>query len=115
MPRLRSRPPRAFPIVLVLALFLGSGCAELAQQLADLPKLKKSDLRFKLAQSSKVYDRDGNLMTTFHETENRTIIPFARIPDHVVDAVVSIEDERFYEHDGVDLRAIARALVANAS
>jgi penicillin-binding protein 1A len=110
-----SRCPRALPIILALALFAGSGCAELARQLTDLPKLKKSDLDFRLAQSSKIYDNDGNLITSLHEVENRTIVPIHRIPEHVQNAVISIEDERFYEHQGVDVRAILRALVANAT
>ena len=85
------------------------------EQFEDLPKLTDKDLRFKLAESSRIYDGDGNLMTTLHETENRTIIPLRAMPKHLQRAVVAIEDERFYEHEGVDLRAILRALVTNAS
>ena len=64
--------------------------------------------------ASLAFDAEGNLITTLHEAENRTIIPLARIPQHVQDAVIAIEDERFYEHEGVDVRAILRALLANA-
>ena len=98
---------------LLLAL-TGSSCAALTNQLSDLPKLKKKDLRFKLAQSSRVFDADGKLLTTLHETENRTLVPLSRIPKRVRDAVIAIEDERFFEHEGVDLRAVLRALLANA-
>ncbi|HJR45122.1 MAG TPA: transglycosylase domain-containing protein [Actinomycetota bacterium] len=109
--------PRSSKKLLALTLLLalmGASCARLSEQLTDLPKLKRKDLRFKLAQSSKVYDGSGNLLTTLHETENRTIIPLSRIPQHVQDAVVAIEDERFYQHDGVDVKAVLRALLTNA-
>ena len=109
--------PRTSKILLALTLLLaltGTSCAALTDQLADLPKLKKKDLRFKLAQSSKVFDSDGGLLTTLHETENRTLVPLSRIPKRVRDAVIAIEDERFFEHEGVDLRAVLRALLTNA-
>ena len=109
--------PRTSKILVALTLLLalmGTSCAALTDQLADLPKLKKKDLRFKLAQSSKVYDSDGGLLTTLHETENRTLVPLSRIPKRVRNAVIAIEDERFFEHEGVDLRAVLRALLTNA-
>lgn len=92
-----------------------SSCASLVEQFEDLPELSRKDLRFKLAESSRIYDGDGNLITTLHETENRTIIPLRAIPKHLQRAVIAIEDERFYEHEGVDLRAILRALVTNTT
>lgn len=109
---MRSHTPRTLIAALSAFVVLASGCA----QLSDLPTLKDEDLQgIKLAQSSKIYDGNGQLLTTFHGTENRTIIPLEKIPDSVVDAVIAIEDERFWEHDGVDVRAIARALVANVT
>jgi penicillin-binding protein 1A len=105
-----ARAPRRTIIgsVLVLAL-VATGCS----QLADLPKLTNKDLRFDPPESSRMYDSSGNLITTFHGIQNRTVIPLRKIPKHVQRAVVAIEDERFYQHDGVDYRAIARAFVTN--
>ena len=110
---MQKLPRTILALTLALAL-LGPSCARLSDQLTDLPKLKRKDLRFKLAQSSKVYDSNGNLINTLHQTENRTIVPLKRIPKHVREAVIAIEDERFFEHEGLDLRAVLRALVANA-
>ena len=112
MVRLRSR--RIPLLIAALALWMSS-CASLAEQFEDLPKLSNKDLRFKLAESSRIYDGDGNLITTLHETENRTVIPLRSMPRHLRRAVIAIEDERFYEHDGVDPRAIIRAFVTNAA
>ena len=109
------QPRRRILVALTLLLALtGTSCAALGERITDLPKLKRQDLRFKLAQSSKVYDSKGELINTLHKTENRTVIPLSKIPEHVRDAVIAIEDERFYQHDGVDVRAVLRALLANA-
>ena len=52
---------------------------------------------------------------TFHAEENRKVIPLEQIPVHVRDAVIAIEDERFYRHNGVDVRAVLRAARTNAA
>ncbi len=107
----RSKPP----ILLLAAALTMSSCAALTRQLDRLPTLKSEDLAFRLAQSSKIYDTDGDVITTLHKTENRTIIPLGRVPKHTRRAVIAIEDERFYQHEGVDIRAIGRALLANVA
>ena len=67
-----------------------------------------------LAQSTKVFAADGTLLTTLVAEENRENVRVADLPDHVTDAVLAVEDSRFYDHRGVDVRAILRATRANA-
>ena len=68
------------------------------------------------AQSSRIYDRNGVLITELRGEQRRTdVTDIALIPEVVRNAVVAIEDERFYEHDGVDLKAILRAARSNVS
>ena len=55
-------------------------------------------------ESSTLYAADGTLVYTFHAEENRKVIPLEQIPVHVREAVIAIEDERFYRHNGVDPR-----------
>ena len=66
----------------------------------------------KLEQSSIVYDRNraeiGRLAN-----ENRVIIPYLDMPKHLIEALVATEDQRFWTHDGVDYRGIARAAKDN--
>jgi penicillin-binding protein 1A len=64
-------------------------------------------------ESSTLYSSDGTLVHTFHAEENRKVVPLAQIPVHVREAVIAIEDERFYRHNGVDPRAILRAARTN--
>lgn len=67
-----------------------------------------------LSQPSKVLAKDGTTLATFY-AENRTPVPIDKISQNMQDAIVSIEDERFYKHNGVDLRGIARAAAHNLS
>jgi len=67
-----------------------------------------------LPQTSLLFDDQGRVITSLHAGENRTVIPISQIPMVVRNAVVAIEDERFYEHRGVDVKAIARAAVQDA-
>ncbi len=64
-------------------------------------------------ESSTLYSSDGTLVHTFHAEENRKVVPLEQIPAHVREAVIAIEDERFYRHNGVDPRAILRAARTN--
>lgn len=69
-------------------------------------------LKAGLSQSTVVYDRDGEVATNI--ATNRTSgVETEEIPKHVRDAVVAIEDHRFYEHNGFDLKGISRAFFKN--
>ena len=59
-----------------------------------------------------IYDADGRqLQKLTAPTSNRTPVAISQIPEDLQHAVVSIEDERFYEHNGIDVRGILRAFV----
>lgn len=66
-----------------------------------------------LATRSKVYDGNGDLIDTLQEDENRELVKLAQIPDEVIQAVIAVEDDRFYEHEGINLKAVFRAAVEN--
>ncbi len=62
------------------------------------------------AQSSVIADRDGAALYTIHAEENRQNVPLAEIAPPLVKAVLAMEDDRFYEHGGVDFGAILKAV-----
>jgi penicillin-binding protein 1A len=57
---------------------------------------------------------DGSVLANLYLNEDRKIVKLKDIPKRVQQAVLAIEDSRFYEHEGVDFKGIARALLANA-
>lgn len=60
--------------------------------------------------STTVYDRNGNQITKLvAENSNRVYVTMDKIPKHTQHAFVAIEDERFYEHNGIDIQGIMRA------
>jgi len=62
----------------------------------------------------RIYTTDGALLGEFGE-EHRDFVPIQEIPQVLKDALLAIEDSRFYEHGGIDLRGVTRAAVANLS
>jgi penicillin-binding protein 1A len=64
---------------------------------------------------SQVFASDGTLLATLHGDENREPIALADVPQPVVQSILAIEDAEFYQHRGVNARALARALVENVS
>ena len=68
-----------------------------------------------LNQRSIVFAQNGSVVATFHAEENRSNVRLEDIPDEVVDTIIAVEDEDFYEHNGFNLRATIRALFENVS
>ncbi|CAN5668532.1 PBP1A family penicillin-binding protein [soil metagenome] len=66
-----------------------------------------------LAQTSVVYDWDGEPVDELYGVQNRYVVPRDGVSDSLREAVVAIEDNRFYRHDGLDFEAIGRAAVSN--
>lgn len=65
------------------------------------------------SESPVFYDDQETVMGVFFEKLHRRYIPYSRIPPQFVKAIVAAEDKNFFTHPGFDIRAIARALVAN--
>jgi penicillin-binding protein 1A len=113
MSPLARRAPRAsrFPglvgvAVAVLAGLTLSACSYQSRSVAPVLPDER--------QSSRVFAADGTEITTFFYEQNRTNVSVESMPRTLLDAVVAIEDERYYEHRGVDVRAILRAVRTNA-
>ena len=97
----------AFPVVGGLGL-LGKSAANVFNDLPDKPPA------LSLSQRSKILDKDGRVLATLF-TENRVQIKLADVPPLAQQALIAIEDNRFYEHRGVDMKGMARALARNSS
>ena len=80
---------------------------------SGLPTIEEIASR-QISQSTKIFDRSGEfLLYEVSAGEERTVIPLSEIPDRLKNLTIAIEDRRFYESPGFDLKAIARALWTN--
>lgn len=67
-----------------------------------------------VAQSTKIYDRTGkHLLYEIFSEKKRTVVELQDIPSNAINAAIAVEDSKFYEHKGVRLTAIARAILSN--
>jgi len=63
-----------------------------------------------IPQTTKIYDRNGELLYKIYRNQNRTLVKLNNIPLHLQQAVIAIEDAEFYQHHGFSLRGILRAI-----
>ena len=99
---------RATLVALALLALLLPAC--------NLPTLKEARKdSTALPQTSFLYAADGSLITALHAGEDRVVVKASEIPNVMREAVIAIEDQRFYEHAGVDVRALLRAAYIDAT
>ncbi|WP_188522160.1 transglycosylase domain-containing protein [Isoptericola cucumis] len=67
-----------------------------------------------LSQQSRIYAADGKQLATFY-AQNRIVVPLDKVSEPMQNAVIAIEDERFWEHGGIDMRGMSRALANNVA
>ncbi len=94
--------------VLSVLVLLAVALSVAYPNLPDISEL--SDYRPKLP--LRVFSLEGSLIGEFGE-ERRQLTPIAQIPKIMTDAVLAIEDARFYEHGGIDYKGVLRAAIAN--
>jgi len=97
----------AILVLITFSLTILSGCQRLILTADDFSKL------YNLRQSSKIYDSKGRFLTDISGSERRSYVKIDELPAYVPEAFVAIEDARFYQHFGVDIIGILRAMVVN--
>lgn len=97
--------------------FLGIGYLFLFQYLARQNPdgmYARAKIKSGLGAESLVYYNDGQkLLGSFFNKKHRRYVKFQDIPPHIIDAIVASEDQRFFDHIGIDLVGISRAMVSN--
>ncbi|HNZ93643.1 MAG TPA: PBP1A family penicillin-binding protein [Rectinema sp.] len=111
---MRFRKPKAIYVfiglMLVLTATLGAG---LGLALAETVNTMRTEnfTEFETALPTKIYDINGRLITEFFAEEQRIPISIKELPDHLIEAFITREDQSFYSHNGFNLRSIMRAAI----
>lgn len=98
-------------LIFALIVVVAGAFAIAYSYIKDTPEFNPGRLHPSL--TSYIFDRHGNELASLYDEQNRIEIPLEEIPDHVQKAFIAIEDERFYNHIGIDPLAIVRAFVTN--
>lgn len=108
-----SKYIKPFIFLTISGAFLLAGILLVWASFIKLPDFKDFQDR-KIVESTKIYDRTGKvLLYDVHDSMKRTLVPSTAISYQLKDAVVAIEDARFYQHHGIDPKSILRATLAN--
>lgn len=75
------------------------------------PVIEPSEYRSQLSETSRIYSSDGKLIESLISNQFSEFVPYEDIPKDLVNAIVAIEDERFFEHNGVDYKRVVGAIV----
>jgi len=120
--KIKIKPPKiTFPkisfsfkklILLVLIAFILFTFSFLLFTLKTLPNPNQLVTRQPIL-TTKIYDRNGNLLYKIYRKENRTLVKLQELPLHLIQATVAVEDAEFYSHHGFSPKGIIRAALRN--
>jgi penicillin-binding protein 1A len=94
-------------VLLTFVLIIGCYIVKVLAHLPDIAVLK----HYRPAAAAEVLDKDGNTLTQYYDSKFRIWVPIKDIPDIVIKAIVTAEDDTFFEHHGVNYKATWDALV----
>lgn len=100
-------------VLISLTLFAGSVGLAFVNILTTAPEIDPYSINSGFEETSLIFDKDKNLLEKVETAEYRTFVKLNKVPQYLKDAFISIEDERFYEHPGVDPKGILSSLYEN--
>lgn len=108
----------AFKILLLLIVIagitmVGIAVAYAVTAISQSPAIDPKNIRSAISETSVVRDKNGDNVEQLVQNEFSEWVPIKRMPDYLLDAAVAIEDQRFYEHHGVDFRRLVSATLRN--
>ncbi|WP_025025839.1 transglycosylase domain-containing protein [Caldalkalibacillus mannanilyticus] len=66
-----------------------------------------------LQETTTIYAADGQIIDTIHQGQNRTYVPIEQMPSYLLQAAIAVEDQRFFEHYGIDFKRVVGAMIVN--
>lgn len=100
-------------VLISLTLFAGTVGLAFVNILTTAPEIDPYAINSGFEETSLIFDKDNNLLEKVETAEYRTFVKLSKVPKYLKDAFISIEDERFYDHPGVDPKGIMSSLYEN--
>ena len=94
------------PISLIAIVFIAAGTG----RLGEMPSIEQLE-NPKTNLATSIYSSDGTVLGKFYLNDNRTPINFSQLPKNIIGALIATEDERFYNHSGIDFKGTLRAIL----
>ena len=110
-PTVKSRKRKIIIFATAITIIILSSAGFLWYLSQDLPSLTKLE-NIDPALATHVYSLNGEIIDSFHR-KNRTIAPFNKFPDHLVRSLLATEDRKFFDHWGVNIFSIFRAVLVS--
>ncbi|WP_295147507.1 transglycosylase domain-containing protein [uncultured Peptoniphilus sp.] len=99
-------------IVVAAIIILGSLVTSIVLGIfKKAPVIEPTEYRSQLSETSRIYSSDGKLIESLISDQFSEFVPYEDIPKDLINAIVAIEDERFFEHNGVDYKRVVGAIV----
>lgn len=107
--RHRLFSPRLAGLIAGIMISIGIILTLYSRFLSDLPSLNQLNEE-NTPMTTKIYDRNGTLLYKIYRDKNRTVVKLSELPEYLIKATIAIEDKKFFNHRGISLTGIGRAL-----
>lgn len=94
-------------------IFAGLSGGAILEVMKTAPEIDANIIKYEMSQNSTIVDEDGNEVDSIVTNEYREVIDYDNIPERLKQAFVSVEDERFYKHPGLDPQSIIVSAIEN--
>lgn len=94
-------------------VFAGLSGGAILEVMKTAPEIDANIIKYEMSQNSTIVDEDGNEVDSIATSEYREIIDYDQIPEYLKYAFVAVEDERFYNHPGLDPQSIIGSAIEN--
>lgn len=94
-------------------VFAGLSGGAILEVMKTAPEIDANIIKYEMSQNSTIVDEDGNEVDSIATKEYREIVDYDKIPAHLKQAFVAVEDERFYKHPGLDPQSIIGSAIEN--
>ncbi len=104
---------RVIILIVLLIGFIGTGAVAGAflGTITSIKSVDPSKIYTLLDENSCILDKNGNMIEKIQSDGVRTIVEYDEIPDHVKNAFIAIEDQNFFNHNGISFKRIVKALI----